>query len=97
MSIYCGSKKTPAGKVRGTSNQCFMVGRKAGFIGGISKNNITKNEVIANGSNMGQRVLQGIAKALGIKKYSEKKSIILPKILAHEWVSINAKHVLMNL
>lgn len=94
---YCGFKATPKGKVRGTSAQCFISGRRAGFIGALSKNNITKAEMLLNGAHYGQRALQAIAKALGIKKYGEKKSLLLPRILAHEWTQINAKNVLMSL
>ena len=94
---YCGKKVTPAGKVKGTANQCFKVGLKAGFVGGLSKNFITKKEVQANGENMGQRALQAIAKLLAIPKYGEKKAIILPKILARDWVRLNAKNVLLAL
>ena len=95
MSIYCGSKTTPKGKVAGNKTQCFFQGRKAGFVGALSKNNITKTEMLLNGNNMGQRVIQGVAKALGLKNYAEKKSVILPRVLAHDWDKLNAKTVLM--
>lgn len=36
--IYCGSKeKLPKGKVRGRPNQCYILGRKAGYYAGILK------------------------------------------------------------
>lgn len=98
MPIYCGRNAVPpAGKVRGTSNQCFLQGRKAGFVGGISKNNITKREVMAMGNAIHQRPLQAIAKALGIHEYALKKTQLLPIVVAHNWTYVNAKQVLLNL
>lgn len=96
-NIYCGSKATPHGKVAGTKNQCFRQGRRAGFVGGISKNNITKAEVIQMGNLIHQRPLQAIAKALGIAEYALKKAELLPIVLAHNWQRVNAKDVLLNL
>ena len=95
MSMYCGTKATPKGRVKGTAGYCFIQGRRAGFVGALSKNYITKAEMLLNGANMGQRVIQGVAKALGLPKYAEKKSIILPRVLAHDWDKLNAKNVLM--
>jgi hypothetical protein len=97
VQIYCGSKQTPAGKVRGTAAFCYKRGRRAGFAGAISKNFITKAEVAANHAAMGQRMLQAIAKALGLPKYSEKKALIVPRILGTEWVRLNAKDILIGM
>ena len=37
-NVYCGSKvQVPKGKVRGRPNECFMLGRRAGFYAGILK------------------------------------------------------------
>jgi len=94
---YCGFKQTPAGRVKGTSAQCFKIGRRSGFVGALSKNDITKAEMLLNGAHYGQRSVQAIAKALGLPNYSEKKSLLLPRILEHDWTKVNAKEVLLKL
>jgi len=43
------------------------------------------------------RAIQAVAKALGLPKYCEKKAIVLPRILAHDWDKVNAKQVLLML
>jgi hypothetical protein len=97
VRIYCGTKKTPRGRVAGTKNQCYVIGRKSGFVGGISKNDITKKEIVEMGNDINQRSLQALAKALGMRQYAFKKSDLLPLIVAHDWTRINAKKVLLNM
>jgi len=35
--IYCGDKKVPSGRKAGTPNECYRLGIKSGFVGGIQK------------------------------------------------------------
>ena len=94
---YCGNKATPHGKVRGTSGYCFVAGRRAGFVGGISKGVITKAELELIGDDIKQRPLQAIAKSIGVPNSSQKKSLLLPRVLAFDWDQVSAKDVLLNL
>jgi hypothetical protein len=67
--MYCGSKtRPPRGKVFGTPNQCFLKGRKAGFIGGISKGLVKLTPDGLNG--LRKDVVREIAYRFGVTRYS---------------------------
>ena len=34
---YCGRKRLPAGRVMGTANECYLIGRRSGFYAGFLK------------------------------------------------------------
>lgn len=78
---YCGAKKVPKGERRGTSTECYFIGRKAGFVGGISKSNVKLTQ-----TGLGQLrkdVLREIAYRFNVKNYSHMlKADLINNILA---------------
>lgn len=99
VSVYCGSKETPKGRVKGTSNQCYKNGLRNGFVAGIKKGSETSKvdnsgeyltrkqfeEEFNNGEAILQRPLQAIARLLNIDRPADKKSLLLPRIRAKNW------------
>ena len=68
--MYCGNKtRPPRGKVFGTPNQCFLKGRKAGFVGGISKGLVKLAPEGLNG--LRKDVVREIAYRFGVTGYSQ--------------------------
>jgi hypothetical protein len=68
--MYCGNKtRPPRGKRFGTPNECFLKGRKAGFIGGISKGLIPLTRDGLNG--LRKDVVREIAFRFGVRRYSQ--------------------------
>jgi hypothetical protein len=124
VSVYCGSKETPKGRVKGTANQCYKNGIRNGFVAGIqqaqkeetkkrqkvqsivkelNERNLNKagyltrqqfNEEFDNGEAILQRPLQTIARVLGIDNPTQKKSLLLPRIQAHNWTKIKLKDLI---
>lgn len=99
VSVYCGAKETPKGRVKGSSNQCYKNGLRNGFIAGIKKGSKKTNsgeyltrkqfeEEFDNGEAILQRPLQAIARLLNIDRPADKKSVLLPRIRAKNWDKI---------
>lgn len=68
--MYCGNKtRPPRGKVFGTPNECFLKGRKAGFVGGVSKGLVKLTPDGLNG--LRKDVVREIAYRFGVTGYSQ--------------------------
>ncbi len=66
---YCGTKTIPPqGRPRGTASQCFILGRRAGYIGGISKGlvKLTQGEL----NKLKKDVIRVIAMKFNVSNYS---------------------------
>ena len=66
---YCGTLKTPPnGRPRGSASQCFILGRRAGYIGGISKGlvKLTQGEL----NKLTKDVVRVIAMKFNVSRYS---------------------------
>jgi len=78
---YCGTKDNPPqGRPRGTSTQCFILGRRAGYIGGISKGlvKLTRGEL----NKLFKDVVRVIAMKFNITGYSRmSKDELITNIL----------------
>ena len=67
--VYCGGKQRPPGnKVFGTPNECYLKGRKAGFVGGIQKGVIKLNRTELN--KLRKDVIRSIAVKFMVNNYS---------------------------
>ena len=76
--MYCGNKdKVPKGKTRGTPNECFLKGRTAGFVGGVSKGIINLNQRSLN--NLRKDVVREIAYRFRVRGYS---NMTKPELIA---------------
>jgi len=68
--MYCGKERQPPkGKRFGTPNQCFLKGRKAGFVGGVSKGLVP---LTRDGLNQLRKdVVRELAFRFGVRNYSQ--------------------------
>lgn len=83
-NTYCGRKtKVPKGKVQGTPNQCFLKGRKSGYIGGISLGLIKLDLDSLN--SLRKDVVREIAYRFGVMGYSNMtKQVLIENILRNK-------------
>jgi hypothetical protein len=83
LKPYCGSKKPTSKERKGTPTECYYLGRKAGFVGGISKSNI---ELSQKGlGSLRKDVLREIAFRFKVKNYSHMlKTELIDNILARK-------------
>lgn len=66
---YCGTKLIPPqGRPRGTASQCYILGRRSGFIGGISRGLVNLNQVELN--RLTKDVVRVIATRFNVVGYS---------------------------
>lgn len=81
LKPYCGAKKPSSGERRGTSTECYYLGRKAGFVGGISKSNV---ELSQKGlGSLRKDVVREIAFRFKVNNYSNMlKTDLIDNILA---------------
>jgi len=68
--MYCGKNKNPPrGKTFGTPNQCFLKGRKSGFVAGLSKGLVP---LTRDGLNQLRKdVVREMAFRFGVRNYSQ--------------------------
>ena len=80
LKIYCGKKNTPKNRVKGTSNQCFLIGRKAGYIGAISKGIVELTQASLN--KLSKDIIRAIAQKFNVTGYSKmNKDELIQNIL----------------
>lgn len=80
LKIYCGTKNTPKNRIKGTSNQCFLLGRRAGYIGGITKGIVELTQSSLN--TLTKDVVRAIAQKFNVTGYSKmKKDELIRNIL----------------
>jgi len=78
---YCGAKKPSKGQRIGTSTECYYLGRKAGFVGGISKSNVELTQKGLGG--LRKDVVREIAFRFKVNNYSNMlKTDLIDNILA---------------
>jgi|DEB0MinimDraft_10_1074344.scaffolds.fasta_scaffold08956_6 hypothetical protein len=67
--MYCGKKKNPPkGKRFGNPNECFLKGRRSGFIGGLTKGLVPLTRDSLN--SLRKDVIREIASRFGVRRYS---------------------------
>jgi hypothetical protein len=69
LKIYCGKKNTPKNRIKGTSNQCFLLGRKAGYVGGVSKGIVELSQPSLN--TLTKDIIRAIAQKFNVTGYSK--------------------------
>jgi hypothetical protein len=82
--MYCGSKqRPPKGKRFGNPNECFLKGRKAGFVAGLSKGFVA---LTLDGLNsLRKDVVREIAYRFRVGGYSQMtKAVLIENILRNK-------------
>jgi hypothetical protein len=78
---YCGTKKPSKAQRIGTPTECYYLGRKSGFVGGISKSNVELTQKGLGG--LRKDVIREIAFRFNVKNYSNMlKTDLIDNILA---------------
>lgn len=94
---YCGEGRVPRGKVRGTPGECYLIGRKSGFVGGLMKGEDVGTEKSMKRAKVGKEIkskakrdfksmskdnVRDIARQNKVKNYSKMSKDDLVKSVA---------------
>ena len=82
--MYCGKKKNPPkGKRFGNPNECFLKGRRSGFIGGLTKGLVPLTRDSLN--SLRKDVVREIAYRFQVSGYSQMtKEVLIENILRNK-------------